>query len=58
MGLFETLPQVSATSSAFTLSSEIVSADTLNIFVFALIGGIIVGFTFAIFKKATTWVWR
>jgi len=44
MGFFETIPQLVATSSAFQLSSEIISNDTLRIFVFALIGGISCGF--------------
>lgn len=58
MGFFETLPQISATSSAFTLTSEIVSADTLNIFIFAIISGVSVGVFFAIFRKITYWVWK
>jgi len=58
MGFFERVPAVNSTSSAFTLSSEIVSADTLNIFIFALIGGLSIGFLFAILKRITIFVWR
>jgi len=58
MGFFETVPQINSTSSPFTLTSEIVSADSLNIFIFALIAGLSVGFLFAIFRKITSWVWR
>lgn len=58
MGFFESLPQISATSSAFTLTSEIISADTLNIFVWAIVSGISCGLLYAILKKVTNWVWK
>lgn len=59
---FLQVPQLSATSTFFTgvyaLSSEIVSQDTLQIFIFAIIGGIVCGITFALLKKVTSWVWH
>jgi len=62
MGLFETVPQLFSSSTAFTgsstLTSEIVSADSLNIFIWAIVSGLSVGILFAIFRKVTWWIWK
>lgn len=54
---FLSVPQLNATSTALSLTSEIISEDTLSIFVWAIISGIIVGLIFAILKKITFWLW-
>lgn len=55
---FLTTPTISSTGTPYTLSSEIISADTANVFTYLLIGGILCGLTFAILRRVTGTLWR
>jgi len=49
---------LSSTSSfPQALSSEIVSADVLQIFLYAIMAGVILGIFIGLLKRVTWWIW-